>query len=598
MPLELTQIKEILKTSKNRNSSLINAATLQENRLRLHCETTLSQASTSGAITPFLDFVKTLLPQDKFSMFLSLFRYPVPTVNLCDKIFTALEKIFDGRNPVFKYEFTSPEHAEDWQIYRTQVLNEPAVWKTKAFETMKTAINSIMIVDLPSEQTSERPEPYWYFLPFEHVVTFEMKDDECFKYIIFKQPDNKYAVFCDGYFRVIENIEGTEAGFTVISEVSHDLGFCPARFFWTTPINQKDTVVKKSPLSNQLGKLDMLLFYEISNEHLNLYGRYPIYSAFTSDCSFSDDESGNYCDSGYLKNRDGMYLLDQTDPNKLLSCPVCASKRLDGPGSFVEIEPPSKRNGNADLRNPVQITSIDRDSLEYNNEDLAERAFMIYNSVTGYHGMSINNKAVNKEQVKAIFESLESALKSPQTNFEQAQTWITSTICLLRYGPESFQSASISYGTEHFIMTADQLLDMYNKAKETSFSVSTLDMLEDWYHETEFKNNPERLQRQKILTNVDPFRHLTLEEVASMYKEGQIKFEDYMIKMNFSSFIMRFERENMSILEFASGVSYDQKITAIQTALKAYAEEMRPEERKQASMPVLETEGQPSSSAE
>lgn len=545
--------------------------------MKLHCEATLSQHEASAAVSEFFQLVKSLLPDDKYRMFLSLFRYPVDTVTLTERIFTALEKIFDGRNPVFKYEFLSPEDDEDWEQYRTKVLKCLNKWKTEGFETMKTAINSIVIVDLPSEQQNEQPDPYFYFLPITSVIDFETTDATQFEWVMFRQPENRVAVFDDGSYRVFQTKEGShvEVDAEPIIENEHTLGYCPARFFWTTPLSYRDPKVKRSPISTVLSKLDMLLFFAVSNEHLNLYGRYPIYSAFATDCDYQHDETGEWCDGGFLKTRDGVHLLQSGSPK---SCPVCQKRRLDGAGSFIEIDPPSQANDGADLRNPVQITKIDRDSLDYNNEDIERRKTEIYTAVTGYQGMSINDKAVNEKQVIAIFESLEAALKTPQQNFEQVMSWVDATICRLRYGSESFISASISLGTEHYIMTPTQLLEMYQAAKKAAFSISTLDMLEDRYYETEFRNNPEQLQRQRILNNLDPFRHKSNDEVSKMYGSNVIEYHDFMIKTNFSSFVMRFERENLPVTEFGTGVSFDQKIKSIRETMIGYANEMKPEE--------------------
>jgi len=509
-------------------------------------------------------------------MFLSLFRYPVQTVTLTERIFTALEKLFDGRNPVFKYEFLSPEDADDWEYYRTKVLKTLRRWKTEGFETMKTAINSIVVVDLPEQQNGEQPEPYFYYLPVGSVIDFNVVDHVQFDWIIFRQGMNRIAVFDDGFYRVFNIKEGSylEVDATPAIENEHGLGYCPARFFWTTPLSYKQPQIKRSPLSTVLSKLDMLLFFIVSNEHLNLYGRYPIYSAFATDCDYQHDETGEWCDNGFLKTRDGYHLLQSGSPKP---CPVCQKRRLDGAGSFIEIDPPSPANEGADLRNPVQITKIDRDSLDYNNEDIDRREAEVYTAVTGYQGMSINDKAVNEKQVVAIFESLEAALKTPQQNFEAVMAWTDETICRLRYGTESFVSASISLGTEHYIMTPTQLLTMYQEAKKAAFSVSTLDMLEDRYYETEFRNNPEQLQRQRILNNLDPFRHKSDDEVSKMYGAGRIEYHDYMVKLNFSSFIMRFEREVMPITEYGLNSTFEQRIKSIKEQLIEYAKEMKPD---------------------
>lgn len=570
--LTTQQVREQIKEAA-RTREVISLSADQENRLKLHCETSLSQSEASRAVTGFFDRVKKLLPADKYGMFLSLFYFPVATVSLTEKIFTSLGKLFDGRNPVNKYTFSDERDAEDWQTYQTKVLKHPQVWATKGFEEMKSSINSVVVVDLPRNQESaDRPAPYWYFLKISDVICFSCPSGEVFEWIIFKQGEDEIAVFDDTSFRVFRTTKdagGIEPDPLVDSP--HALGYCPARFFWTTPVSNARPTVKKSPVSNYLGKLDLLLFFDISNEHLNLYGRYPIYSSFAQDCDYSDQGTGNYCESGFLKNQEGYYI---TSGSGLQACPMCSTNRLDGPGSYIVINPPSKANEGADLRNPVQITTIDRESLDYNNEDIDRRKLEIFASVTGFQGMPINDQAVNEKQVIAIFESLEAALKSPQANFEQIIRWTEETVCRLRYG-SSFVSASVSLGTEHYILTPAELLALYKQARESSFGVATLDLLEDRYYETEFRNNPDQFRRQRILVNLDPFRHKTTDEVQKMFEAKAVSFEDYMIKANFSSLILRFERENAKVTEFGNASNFDAKIKEIYAALKVYVNEMR-----------------------
>jgi len=125
-------------------------------------------------------------------------------------------------------------------------------------------------------------------------------------------------------------------------------------------------------------------------------------------------------------------------------------------------------------------------------------------------------------------------------------------------------------------MSASQILELYNTARESAISTTTLDLLEGRYYSTEFKNNPEQLQRQIIISNLDPVRHKTTEEVTKMFESGAISFHDYMIKVNLSSLIFRFERENLPLNKFGLGISFDTRIDRIKQALIVYANEMRP----------------------
>jgi hypothetical protein len=104
--VDVNQIKEILKSP--RNKDLISKLSHHESRLKLHSQTTLQQAGT-GAINEFFEYVRKLIPGDKFQLFLSLFRFPVLTVAETAPIYEKLSRVFDGVNPVFEYTFKFPK---------------------------------------------------------------------------------------------------------------------------------------------------------------------------------------------------------------------------------------------------------------------------------------------------------------------------------------------------------------------------------------------------------------------------------------------------------------------------------------------------------
>ncbi len=575
MPLSVDDIKDILKGEgiAPKNQMMIQRAIQHEERVRFHSEMSLSKEGVSEAYKTFIKLVSKLLPKDKLEMFKTLFQFPVATVPLMDEVYTYLRKVFDGRNPVTTYDFLNKDFELDWMDFRETNLSE-RFWEDKGYEMMKSGINSLVMVDLPTEQEGERPEPYTYFVPLKNVVALQDIDGVEIEWVLFNLEDGKLGVFDDTSYRVFKLKEGYQKDIEVVPEVEnlHDLGYCPSRFFWTSGINNMMPMVKKSPLSTYLGKLDMLLFYEIANEHLNLFARFPIYSAFAEDCEYEVRETGYHCVGGSLMDRNGAYILDGQDPKE---CPSCSKKKFNGPGAYVTIEPPSRLNEGADLRNPVQITSIPKDSLDYNNEDIADRRAKISNAITGFQGMSINNKAVNEKQVTAIFESLEAALKMPQKNFEKVIKWVESTACRLRYGKDVFQGMNLSLGTEHYIMSSNQLLELYLSHKEQGAPFGVLDMWEDRYYESEYRNDPLRMERYEIEKNLDPLRHIDNDDALIMCEGSKIDRVTYLTKVNLSSFVLRFERENgISIIDFGANVDLGKKIESIKAAFEVYANEM------------------------
>lgn len=551
-----------------RNKATISRAIFQQNRLRFHVQTAVTPYVTQP-INDFLAFVSNLIPHDKFKIFKTMFRYPVKTNEITGICFDKLSRIFDGRNPAFNYQFTNTEQRDDWEDYRQNRLGEPLVWSTKGWEYFKTEINSVLVVDVPAEQKGELPEPYFYWLPIASVISYEADPDTgVMRWIIFRQDGNRIAVIDDESYRVFRNDHDNIGELLV--ENRHSLGYCPARFFWNEPLSLADPDVKASPLSKELESLDWYLFFHLSKRQLDLFGSYPIYSGYEKDCDYSNEENGDYCDGGYLKDKQGHYKLDAS--GLLMRCPKCGDKRIVGAGTFVEVPVPSDKV--PDMRNPVQILTVDRNSLDYNVAEEERLRTEIITAVVGTNEEITTRDALNEQQIRANFESQSTVLNRVKKGFEEAQQFVDETVCRLRYGGE-FISAKINLGTEFYLLDPTQLRERYRTAKESGASEAELDALQQQIVETEYRNDPTQRQRMLLLAELEPYRHLTRTEATELYSKGMITEDDLRIKLDFANFVRRFERENTNILEFGSAIPFARKIEIITDKFKEYARENR-----------------------
>lgn len=552
---------------------MISRAKYHQSRINFHAQTRVSSFEVNQPLTEFLAFVDNILPHDKAKMFKTLFRYPVATNDIAGICFDKLSRIFDGRNPAFNYQFKTTEQRDDWEWYRQEKLQEPQIWATKGWNFFQTEINSVLIVDMPAEQdkSDKYPQPYFYWLPIASVIDYRTNATTGqMDYIIFNQDDKRIAVIDDERYRVFRS-NGTDITELLIDN-PHDLGYCPARFFWDEPISLKEPDVKKSPLTRQLEAMDWYLFYHISKRHLDLYGSYPIYSGYEQSCDFSNQENGDYCDGGFLKNKSGFYKLDAA--GLLCRCPKCGESRINGVGSFVEIPIPSQQNDVPDLKNPVQMLSVDRNSLDYNVEEEKRLKNDIITSVVGANEEITTRDALNEQQILANFESQSTVLNRIKKGFETAQQFVDETVCKLRYG-NLFISARVNYGTDFYLSTATELRERYANAKKAGASEADLDAMQNQIIETEYRNNPTQLQRMLILAELEPYRHATREEVLALYDKGVISESDLRIKLDFANYIRRFEREYLNILEFGENMPFASKIDFITNKLKDYEQESR-----------------------
>jgi len=303
-------------------------------------------------------------------------------------------------------------------------------------------------------------------------------------------------------------------------------------------------------------------------KHLDTYASYPIYSAFEEECDYIDKD-GNACHKGYLQKPNGEYVtgVDGTP----MPCPIChGKKQLMGAGSFITVPVPTE--GQPDLRKPVDITTVDRKSLDYNVEELKRLETKIVNSCVGVDNTILNETSLADKQVDATFESKDNVLNRIKQGFEEAQEWVDTTICLLRYR-SAFISASINYGNEFYTLTPETLQKRYTAAKEGGASEAELDALRTQLIETTYRHNPMVLQRMLILNDLEPYRHRTQDEVKALRELGLFSDAELILKADFMGFVKQFERENDNILEFGTAIPYSEKIKTIYQTLLHYAEQ-------------------------
>lgn len=522
----------------------------------------------------FLAWVKQLLPADKFNYFLQLFRYPLKTNALVADIFNEFEQIFAAKNAIFNWNFTSREYANDFEYYRTKVLKEQEIWRTEGFQALKTMINSIVVVDMPSESTNPA-QPYFYFVPIENVVDvgFTLAPPDTLDYVAFRidSPDPekpRIAVYDDKYYRVME-LDKSE--YIEIIKNPHSLGYCPAKFFYSNKMSQTDPITRESEISKALEDMNWYLFFHVSKKYLDLYAPYPIYSAYQQDCDYKDDK-GNVCSGGILINEEGQYVQEG---NAIRKCPICSNKNLIGVGTFLEIPAPEAAD-DADLRDPIQRLDAPIDSLKYNTEEVDRLRKEIFYNCAGEVVDNPNEQAKNELQIQTKYESRKTILIRIKKNFDIIHKFVTDTICRLRYG-NNFIDSTINYGTDYFLKTSDSYYETYRQAKTAGASDTELDIITDNRITIEYRDNHSKLDRIKLLIDLEPYQNRTTKELTELLRSApQVVNEDlFIIKLNFSNFIARFEAENGDILEFGKLLKYDEKLQIINNQLKTYANGLR-----------------------
>lgn len=568
-----------------------------QKRLRFHSVVAQEESSVeTEPLRDFLDMASGQIPAYKFDKWKRLLRLPLQSVSVTSSAFSKLSRIFEGRNPVYDYQFSNNELKDDWEWYRGSVLGEPNIWRNKAWEYFKTEPNSVLVVDMPqngrADMSDRYIQPYFYFVKVENIVDFDTKENGDFNWFIYKDEDNALIyVIDDTSYRVYRyNVENaplslvrTESGMDMVnigdlvSESEHGLGYCPCKWFAKEPIDLNHRDVKLSPITKVLGDLDWYLFFSTSKRYLDTYAEFPIYSGYAEECGFEttlllhedgeDKDVHCKCHKGFLKDDDEQTIMENGHP---LACPVCSRKQdTFGPGTFVKVPVP---NGDdiPDMRNPIQMLSVDRDALDYTKDEQERLSSEIITRCIGIDGNAVNTFSISDKQVDANFESQSTILLGVKKVFEELQKFADDTCCRLRYGV-GYESCDIDYGTEFYMLNTKELRTIYKDAKQGGATESDLSALRKQIVQTEYRNDQLQQQRMLILQDVEPLNGVTSEVAVNLLDKGLVEESDVKVKINFDSLIRRFERENGTILEYGvPEMDYQTKISTIQKILKDY----------------------------
>lgn len=590
----LSQAEAINLIRSPRNRGEIVKARAKKLRHSLHTETQTDDCVTTDSHAKFLAWAKSMIDsEDNFKRFLSIYRPPIPTNEFTQSIFSQFQKIFESENAFEQIEFKNPEVESDFSEYRKRI-GDFSFWETQGFEALKNSIDNVVVIDLPQLQKdaagnylqqTEYPEPYYYLLDINHLIDIENTkfrsgtSEKGFfyyfktEYIIFRESAEEVCVFDDTFYRKYKYDENATIP-VLISESEHRLGYCPARSFWTTPLNSKSNICKLSPITNSLSELDWLLFYETCAKYLKLYAPFPIYAVYKGICNYKDQANKKRCIDGFLypmTTDPKAFNYNQSDE----PCPRCKNKIKTGPGNVLELKAPQSKEDPDLLTNPIKVIPAEETSIATVNEEIRTKTEQIYLNCVGAGGDPKNDQAKNETQIRSGFESKTNVLLNVKRNFEIIHSFVVETLARLRYG-DNFISANINYGDRFFSVDEAEELQDYKVAKDSGLPSIDLAMRRDKINYARYKNEPDQFERYNILKNLDPFPDSPVADVVELSKSvpGAVDEAELILKVNFNRFISRFEREQADVLQFARAAQFDKKINTIYEVLLSYANEV------------------------
>ena len=533
-----------------------------ESRLKLFTEPYQgSEVQHLSAWRELMNCLAGTLTADKFNAITKYFTFPLSIVNISNDMLTDLYKVFDGRNANFNIEYPNTRIQEAAE----NVLSELDIRKFIEHvgkKVLKSSPNLVVVLD-----KDDQGNPLLLAIPNERIHGYTQNKDGSFSVFMFihsvgmenGKKWTKYGVYDDEFYRVVKMVEGS---YTLDTEVSHTLGYCPAKFFYDNPLtSDKFQFNRGIPLSKVLGVMSQWQQFDVFKYYADHIYPFPVTEYPDSGC---DDER---CINGTVYYEpildDNNTIVSQAKPTE---CASCAKKHLIGPGTSLGIEV-SQDSADQDTRGVFRFISPDVVGIQYVGEKQKERESFMKINVVGYNNES-TSAAVNELQIMSSMESRKKPLIDMKEYLDSLYVWIAKGVIKLTYNVDVRVHAN--FGTEYFILGEKDILAIIQQAKLAGVQDMEIEQLNRLLIETKYKGNPHTVQRMLIASDVEPSPFDTRLEARAKFSEGMMTREDYYMKVNFNDLIGRFERENGSIIDFGEGIPYATKIERIKKELLFY----------------------------
>ena len=529
------QVKELKEQPQNAHE--LKRARNYQSRIKFHTQPQDELIHSNHAYSQFVTWVKSRIPVEKFNSVQKLIKTPISTTSLTGEIYNHFTKIFHASDSNREVTVKSESLKED---VKEALQDSKTFFEKKVFEKVKFTPCDFVSVLLPEEEGLPFPE----FIDLDCVIDAQVDEEANVDYIIFKHGEDKTCVIDGEGWKVYEGETLTE-----VMNVPHGLPYAPVRQLWNSNLND-NCFVKEVPISKSLGKLDFLLWKEISREYAETYAEYPIIWMYESDEDYHDYENlppqeGQITSGATASVLDAPYINEsgnKTYPNTPKY--VDNKKLFDGAGGVIYKSYPKENE--RDIGEPAGFISADVVSLNYIKENIEDRISSIYTAATGQIQEFKNDTAKNEKQINSQFESSRSIMIEFKTNFELLEKWITDTIGLLVAG-ESYEGSSINYGTNFFLQTVNSIEEGIKFSKDNGLSEGYIGEQYKQLINTKHKHDPLMKKRAEILFALEPFPTIGIVDAYNMAKDGLISREDWELKKNFNTLIAQYEAKKVPV---------------------------------------------------
>ena len=524
-------------------------------------------SDTWNSTNPFIGYIKSWMRFENFKSYMKFLRHPLPTTSLLqDDIIPELKKVFDATNAYYDYSFTSNAPKLNAQNLLSKYSN---YYKNVIFNELINNHNSIVITDYIKES-----DPYRFIVKIENVLAIEPNLEGGIKKIAFKgvnlNGEDRVYYYTDEFYAVYTK-EGE--AYTEETKNLHKIGLCPADFISVEPLNTSKYVVRKSIFSNFLEKFENYVNYYTLQKMCLPHGAIPVITHYKQNNKKKDGgcgnkfENGTHCVNGYLSGDNGV--LGNKD--SLIECPVCNNKTIIQAGTTIGLPVPKfGDNGEKPMdlnANFVKFHYIPTDILKWWDEFVDKKYSEIKYQLVGKGVEAVNGQAKNTDQVARGNQTLENTLIELSARLSTLQESLDYKALKIAFN-KSFKKVTIDLGTDFYLETEFELRDSLSKAIDPIDKLNIINRI----NYTQYKNNPDGLERNELMYKLLPYATLTDSEFIGMQGIDP-KLKE--LRLNFAYYIDQFEAQYGSLNVFfneyfGENVSMANKLTIARKILIEY----------------------------
>lgn len=500
------------------------------------------------------------------------------TMPIYDGLANVLSKAIGAPGTNYYFEFSDPALQDDFDAYLKDKKRTGQdffqAFNRAYFKQAQVGFQGVFLVDLPvmtaanaAELAQDRPRPFYRYVPSVDVHDMALTGNRVEYLILWQQttPDVKDFWVWDDAF--CYRVQHTQGNYTRLSaeDFAHELGYVPACPVTTILPDERRPVLRSSFLAKSLPLANVYLRDFCNHELGKARFVHPKPWSYGVKCEASAtnaDDVAATCDSGY-----------HHFPGGRVKCWKCKGQGRYIPYGRDEgyiLEVPNA--GEVAITPPAGYVVPDLESLKYLGDELKANEAKIEKAVLGKGGILDMQTRTETALGKTLdLGPLEARLVAVSSDWEAAAKFVLDTMATYRYR-EQFRRSSVNAGRRYMVFGASIMEAEYAAAKKAGMDPAGLySYLENIIY-AKYANDPMELQRNLLKLHLTPAPTSTVQEARA---NGILNARDLVLKEYLNDFIIRFEEENGSILDFGSALTQAEKLNRIRQQLYAYVTDFR-----------------------